>query len=164
MQSQAHSSISSRLPGWNPASWNPSVLPHANTPFFWLLPHAETSGRLKWWTESCLNAIEGKVSHVSIWNMLRLASCWNKVPSLQHCQTVCLKLARIIVYIFECSNPFRTKLVHHCQLLPSPGVVKYCWHRISRRKERLWYLISYPNVHCYCLCFFFHHIYSVHQS
>lgn len=140
MKSQEHSSISSRLHGWTPASWNPSILPHANMPFFWLPPRDETSGRLKWWTESCLDAIEGKVSHVSMRNVLRLARRWNKAPTLQDCHTVCLKLAvqdRIITYIFELSDLFKTKLVHHCQPLQSPGVRKHHWHRLSRRNMRV---------------------------
>lgn len=142
MKSQEHCSISSQLNGWIPAKWNPSILPHASMPFFWLLLHDETSGRLKWWTESCLDAIEGKLSHVSIWNVLRLARRWNKAPSLQVCHTVFLKLA------VENYNVHLWTLRSVSSPSPSPGVVKHRWHRHKEKSETfsLWYCIQMCTV------------------
>lgn len=84
MRLQEHSSISGRLHRWTPASC--CLVPRG-------LLHDETSRRLKWWTESCLDAMEGKLYDGSSWDVLRLAKCQNKAPTLRDCHSVCLKWA-----------------------------------------------------------------------
>lgn len=148
MKSQEHSSIGGRLHEWTPANWNPSISLHANISFFWLLPHDETSGRLKWWTESCLDAIEGKLSHVSIRNVLRLAEA-SEQSAHTDCHAACLKYGWAELW---CSFFWTFRSVS--SPWPSPGVVKHHWHRHSRRNTRLLAFDIKSNVHFKCFYLF----------
>lgn len=84
----------------------------------------------------------------------------NKAPTLWDCHSVCLKLAgqvKIILYIFELSDLFKTKLAYHCQLCQSPGVAK---QTLAQKIMKIYEILALDVTHFkrfYLLC----HVYFI---